>query len=254
MSDDCRVSKRSNQQVRDTANRVRRSYGVQRTRPVNVVRCLQSGFIAADDGRKSLVYKVVPDRELGDHDGRTDFGPGVVTITVKKSVHDRAFWGDGRARMTLAHELGHAVMHGGQAKFRGAGTTGMTGLSASNAFESAEHQAKVFAAAFLVDDEVAAGLHSPDEIATEFLVSVEAAEICFERISERAERALAVQRVERASGVFREDMADQRQVTRYAEGLCTRCSNPTLIPIGAKYLCDTCDLVSDQFQDGDKGG
>ena len=57
--------------------------------------------------------------------------------------------------MTLAHELGHGVMHAaeGLVDNRVTGVGGTTELSKARASESAEHQAKVFASAFLIDDE-----------------------------------------------------------------------------------------------------
>jgi Zn-dependent peptidase ImmA (M78 family) len=70
----------------------------------------------------------------------------------------------------------------GHIDHRPGGASGPTTLSKINASESAEHQAKVFASAFLIDDKGAAELESPLEIATEFLVSLAAAEICYERI------------------------------------------------------------------------
>ena len=60
--------------------------------------------------------------------------------------------GDGRSRMTLVHELGYAVLDFGEAKYRRADASGTTVLSRINASDLAQHQAKVFASAFLIDD------------------------------------------------------------------------------------------------------
>ena len=105
-----------------------------------------------------------------------------VVISVKRSVHEKAQFGDGRSRMTLAHELAHGVMHYGAAKFRMAGAAGATSFSKTNAYESAEHQAKVFASAFLVHDAQAVEFSSAETISEEFGISLEAARIVFERI------------------------------------------------------------------------
>ena len=70
MSEDRRVNARTDRQVRDTASRTKQDYGVSRLRPVNIVRCLQSGTILTDQGRKKLIYEVVNDEEMGNADGK----------------------------------------------------------------------------------------------------------------------------------------------------------------------------------------
>jgi len=143
-------------------------------------------------------------------------------------------------------------MHYGTPKFRRAGAAGPTDIAIINASESAEHQAKVFASAFLIHDEAAAKLSGPEQISTEFLVSLEAAEICFERLTERAERIRAAERVEKATLAFKEEVRTEAHAISYLKDLCTRCGKAMLVPIGIKFLCMNCDFVSDQFQDGDR--
>jgi len=121
--------------------------------PLNIIRCLQSGKILTRRGRRKLVYRVVDDESMGNRDGKTEFTEEAVIISVKRSVHQKALWGDGRARMTLAYELGHGAMHYGTTLFRNSDAVGATDLSQTSASESAEHQAKVFASAFLIDDQ-----------------------------------------------------------------------------------------------------
>jgi Zn-dependent peptidase ImmA (M78 family) len=196
---------------------------------------------------------------MGNKDGKTEFTRDTVIVSVKKSVHEKATFGDGRARMTLAHELAHGVMHHGLVSYRSSGATGSTDLSKINASESAEHQAKVFASAFLIDDKIAAALHNPKEIATEFLVSLEAAEICFDRLFAESERAESAKRVQKMNEEFKAAVRSpktQPTIARpcYLNENCTNCSQQKLIPIGSKYLCDNCGWVSDQFQDGDRSG
>ncbi len=206
MSDDSRVPKRSNKEIRAEALDAKKCYEAEKRRPVNVVRCLQSARILTRRGRRRLIYNVVDEELMGDRDRKTEFTRDAVIIFVKRSVHQKAIWGDGRARMTLAHELGHGVMHYRTTMFRSSGAVGTTDLSRTSPSESAEHQAKVFASAFLIDDAVAATLSSPEEISTEFLVSVEAAEICFERLAEEAERARSAERVRLSNEDFQAKM------------------------------------------------
>jgi IrrE N-terminal-like domain len=177
MSIDKRVPARSDAEVRRIAERTKAEFGISRRRPVNILRCLESGSVLTLYGRKKLVFIVVDDSELGTADAKTDFSKGVVTITCQRSVRDRATMGVGRDRMTLAHELAHAVLHHSVPLFRLVGAAGATDLAQDGAHTSAEHQAKVFAAAFLIHDEDAAEMASAQEISEQFGISLQAAEI-----------------------------------------------------------------------------
>ena len=188
MPDDWRVTGRSDEEVRAIAERTKAELGVSRRRPVNILRYLESGSILTIYGRKKLDFRVVDDAALGEADAKTEFSEGVITITVKRSVRDNAQMGEGRARMTLAHELAHAVMHHSHTKYRQAGASGATALARAKGYESAEHQAKVFAAAFLIHDEDAAEMRSAEEISVEFGVSKQAAEIASSGSGRRREK------------------------------------------------------------------
>src|SRR5271154_1797003 len=118
MSDDYSVPKRSNKEIRAEALSTKKFYGTEKRRPVNIIRCLQSGQILTRRGRRKLIYNIVDDDLMDNRDGKTEFTADAIIISVKRSVHQKALWGDGRARMTLAHELGHGVMHNGAAMFR----------------------------------------------------------------------------------------------------------------------------------------
>jgi hypothetical protein len=255
MSDDRRAKGRSDEEVRRHAQNSKVDHRVDRTYPVNILRILRSGSVQTLYGRKNLIFKIVGDEELGTVDAKTEFAADTITITCKRSVEGRAAVGVGRDRMTLAHELGHAVMHSGDAAFRHAGATGTTSISARNAYESAEHQAKVFAAAFLIHDAEAAGW-TAKEISEQFVVSLEAAELCFERLLKKAERARSAERVLKMSEEVKAALlgSSGRHGSKYLGEICTVCKQQTLIPRGDgnKVSCDTCGFQGDRFQDGDK--
>jgi Zn-dependent peptidase ImmA (M78 family) len=140
---------------------------------------------------------------MGRADGKTEYSKGIVMITVKRSVRDQAIRGEVRARMTLAHELAHAVMHHSAPFLRVVGAADIADKSIAP-YESAEHQAKVFAAAFLIHEDEAikivasalrtyrnkesAQVHASRDIAIEFRVSQEAAEVAFDRLVEKLKR------------------------------------------------------------------
>ncbi|WP_375780741.1 ImmA/IrrE family metallo-endopeptidase [Bradyrhizobium sp. ma5] len=255
--DDRRVTRRSNDECRRIANDTKRYYGTDRLWPVNVGRILRSGKVLTLHGERPLIYECVDDRALGNKDAKTELVDGSIKITIKKSIDSLSTWGDGRARMTQAHELGHAVMHAadGFIDHRASGAAGTTTLSKINASESAEHQAKVFAAAFLINERRASELESPLDIATEFLVSLSAAEICFERILDERDRAAAVKRVLESN---REFQAQMRQVAKpakkYLLARCPACMHRTLVPLGIKVVCDNsgCGYVGDDPENGDQ--
>jgi hypothetical protein len=96
MSLDYRAPKRSDKEIRQEAIATRRGYKTEHRRPVNIIRCLQSGWIPTRRGRKELVYEIVDDEQMGCDDGKTEFVDDKVIITVKRSVHQKALWGDGR--------------------------------------------------------------------------------------------------------------------------------------------------------------
>jgi hypothetical protein len=253
MSEDRRVKGRSDEEVRRHAKNTKVDYRVDRLRPVNILRLLRSGSVPTLYGRKKLVLKVVDDEALGKIDAKTETSKDTVTITCKRSVERDAELGVGRPRMTLAHELGHAVMHSGEPDFRHAGAQGKTALSDETPYISAEHQAKVFASAFLIHDEDAAGM-AVEEISVEFGVSLEAARICFDRLQRKAERARSAERVlkmaEEVKAALRKNQESRRQT--YLEDVCTVCHQQTLVANGLKVSCETCGYNGDRFQDGDK--
>jgi IrrE N-terminal-like domain len=255
MSTDKRVPARSDAELRRIAERTKAEFGISRRRPVNIVRCLESTSVLTLYGRKELIFHVVDDSELGDADAKTEFSKGVVTITCKRSVRERAIMGVGRDRMTLAHELAHAVLHHSVPMFRLVGAAGATDLAQNAAHTSAEHQAKVFAAAFLIHDEHAAKMLGAVQISEQFGVSLRAAEICFDRLRRDAKRQRSAERVRKSAdeaiSVLKGKSKAQSQRTYLAEP-CTSCHATALIPLGIKVLCDNCGFVGDRFQDGDK--
>jgi len=90
-----------------------------------------------------LEFQVVEDHVLGDEEAVSYPDRGFMRI--KQSVYDKAHSGDGHCRFTVAHELGHMVMHRGQASYA-RGTTGDHKI-----YEDSEWQADTFANEFLVD-------------------------------------------------------------------------------------------------------
>jgi Zn-dependent peptidase ImmA (M78 family) len=260
--DDRRVTRRSNDECRRLARETKAHFELGRTWPVKFDRVFRRGKIMTVRGEMPLSYRVVDNSILGLKDATTEVVDGSIVITVKQIIDSQARWGEGRARMTLAHELRHAVMHAtaGAVDNRATGATGTTTVSKLNAAESAEHQAKVFASAFLIDDLRAAELSTPLEIAEEFLVSLSAAEICFERIQADRGKAAAADRVQQANRDFQalmrlreleeKEKNKKEKKNRYLDARCSACTLSTLIQLGTKVACETCGYVGDHPDDG----
>lgn len=68
-------------------------------------------------------------------------------VSIKQSVYDAASYGDPRHRFTLAHELGHAIMHKGQIGFARAARED------TKIYKNSEWQANEFAGRLLMPDE-----------------------------------------------------------------------------------------------------
>jgi IrrE N-terminal-like domain len=244
----------SDDEIRGIAKALRRYFGVAQEPRLDVRACLKRGTVLTVRGEEGLEYQVRPDSEMGDDDGLTTYQNRAVTIAIRRSVDDAALMGDGRARNTLAHELGHAAMHHGAPQARGVAAAGITTPKWLKPFESAEHQVKVFAPAFLINDTVAESLSSAEEVSIQAGVSLKSASIYFEQLVERRNREWSAENIDRMAREFRASMEqDETLKKHYAADECTSCGNKTLLPVGIKFLCDTCGSVADRFQDGDPG-
>lgn len=159
MSDDFRVTRRSNAETRQPAKRLREFFGAAEARHIDVLECARRPKIWTINGERPLTLEVRADVEMPDADGITVEHDGIVTIRLTQSVHYQAYMGVGRARTTIAHELGHATL-GHAAHVRGAQLARRPQTNITPVwlppYESAEHQAKVFAPAFLIKSDLRA--------------------------------------------------------------------------------------------------
>jgi IrrE N-terminal-like domain len=200
MAGDYRVKARSDSEVRALAKKIREFFGISNAEYVDVVACLKRPRIWTVAGERRLNFQARPDSELGADDGSTTYGKGVVTVAIKLSVHDEAILGVGRPRNTFAHELGHAVMHDGPPMSRRA--SGNMTPNWLRPFESAEHQAKVFAPAFLINDAIADTLSDAETISITFGISLESAKIYYEQLIERRNREKTAENIRRMAEEF----------------------------------------------------
>lgn len=121
-----------------------------------------------------VAIHIVGDQQMGDIEAITTFEPPA--ITLRESVYLAAARFDGRARMTLAHELGHLVLHKSAAPLHRAPAKYIN-ADKLKPFASAEYQANVFGAAFLVPEWIACEFGEADTLARHCCVSRKLAEI-----------------------------------------------------------------------------
>jgi Zn-dependent peptidase ImmA (M78 family) len=186
---------------------------------------------------------------MGRDDGLTIINDEVVNISVKQSVADKAFFGDGRSRNTLAHELGHGVWHDQAPMARRA--MGNVSPKWLPSFESAEHQTRVFAPAFFINDSIVSTLSTAEDISAEFGISLESASIIFKELIADRDRAKNAERMRKIADEFRRSIEPPKFQIRFLSEFCSVCRNQTLFPLGTKIMCRSCDTVFDRFQDGD---
>lgn len=252
--DDFRVTPRSNAEIRELAQKLRQYFGVAKERYIDVLVCAKRPSIWTINGERALKLEVRPDAEMPYADGTTIEHEGTITIRVRQSVHYGAYMGVGRSRNTFAHEFGHAAL--GHATYvRGVELARRPQNNVTpkwiSPFESAEHQTKVFAPAFLINDALAETAPSAEEIAIQFGISLESAEIYFEQLIERRDRQQSAIRVGKMAEEVREALMPQAPKFNYLQEPCPACGRRMLIPMGVKFLCHGCGDVSDRFQDGD---
>lgn len=270
MADDYFVKERSNDDCSALAKRARAWFGQGDAQYLDICECLTKTEVWTVYGVRRLVLKVKSDDEMGKDDAVTTYADGAIIITTKQSCLDHAKRSHNRSRQTLAHELGHAVL--GHAEMRAdkpmARRQGAAGKYISDsqrpsryrsaeglpASKSAEHQAKVFGPAFLINDQIAETLSSVNEIALAFGISLESAKIYFDQLLNRQSRKKSAERVRKSADAA---IAILKSAARfrpeYFRDPCI-CGMLTLRWEGTKVRCDSCGFFGDYFQDGDKLG
>jgi hypothetical protein len=243
---DYKVVARSDKQVRDALQRARAAFGVPLTSPVNVWRWIRSDTVLTVEGVRCLSYITVSDRDMGDSDGTTLFEKGRIVISVKKSVDDRAHFGEGNAKMTLAHELSHAVLlHdcGPNAPMHRKTLASGRHVGYLRSFESAEHQAKVGASAFLIVDELFEQVTDAKELAVTAGITESAARVYIERrqrlASSAADKASVAETLRKFFDRPKLDMSGQK----FIAAVCKNCDRRTIVDIDHSFQCLTCNTT-----------
>ena len=91
-------------QIREKAKAVRKIFGLADAGYVDVVKLFES---LPDYG---VDVEVAPLHQMGNKHGQTF--PTQPKILIREDVYERACTGFGRDRLTVAHEIGHLLLHG----------------------------------------------------------------------------------------------------------------------------------------------
>jgi Zn-dependent peptidase ImmA (M78 family) len=260
MSDDYKVDGLSDTEIRAFGKRARKHLKLAEADFIEVLDLEAVTEIWTVLGPKPFRLEMVPDGDLPEDSGLTTYDGSKILVRIPRRIRHDAHLGHGYARFTIVHELGHGTLHlkkliqGVSMPRRRLGNVKTDWIPK---FQSAERQAMVFAAAFLINDNTARKLKSADEIAVQFGLSLEAARIYFEQMLEEIERPAAAERVSRMAAEFRATAAEKistKPAIAFLNDPCSSCGQRKLFPVGHKFMCQACNTVSDGFQDGDSVG
>ncbi|MFU1583910.1 ImmA/IrrE family metallo-endopeptidase [Escherichia coli] len=135
---------------------------------------LLEGLMASE----SIELEIVEDHELPKRYAVTY--PDKNKIVLQRSVYDAVCNGENHARFTVAHELGHLVMHRNQSIYARNKTSG-----GHKIYEDSEWQADVFASHFLIDSRLVLPTMTVEDISKTFGVSQQATETWMRKNAKR---------------------------------------------------------------------
>jgi Zn-dependent peptidase ImmA (M78 family) len=133
---------------------------------------------------EEFYMEVVDPEELGDCHAVTI--PEEKLIKVRKDIYIRAHDGHGRDRGTLAHELGHLILHSR------VGLARRPAPRLLDRFRNSEWQAKCFAGELLVCAKLVLPEDTPESVAVRFGVSEDSARVQLAALRRRALNARSI--------------------------------------------------------------
>ncbi|SDE02901.1 hypothetical protein SAMN05216337_1018127 [Bradyrhizobium brasilense] len=156
-TDDYLVDPLRDSEVRGHAKTLRYFLGLADAKRVDPLMLEAATEIWTVRGVKPFLFEAVSDAALPHDSGVTTYDGSRIVVRIPRRVRHSAFMGDGYARYTIGHELGHAALHldkltlGATLPRRSAGNMTSSWIPK---FKSAEHQAMVFGGAFFINDDL----------------------------------------------------------------------------------------------------
>lgn len=166
-----RVNGTSVQKIRAKTQNLRSFFNMQEDAYLNVSQLLDSLSAMA-----LVDYDVVEDDEWQREEELAYFVPADNMIYIKRSTNDLATSGDGHSRFTIAHEIGHWMMHRNIRLSR----SSISSVKHSP-FEDSEWQADTFAAELLIYKPFVDGSDDALDLKRKFGVSTACAGVYLKR-------------------------------------------------------------------------
>lgn len=91
-------------QIRECAKKIRQIIGVNQDGYIDIVRIYEYIF-----PKIGIDFEVLTKTEMGTKHGETLIGKNI--IHIREDIYEGACNGNGRDRLTMAHELGHLLLH-----------------------------------------------------------------------------------------------------------------------------------------------
>lgn len=164
----------SRRAIRKYAKKLRSSLGLEHQKYIDIVYLAEVVFPAIF-ARYHYGFEVMSVNEMGANHGLTN--PDTGKVMIREDIYNRACQGKGRDRLTIAHELGHFLLHDGV-------TIGLARAGENEKIPTycdPEWQATVFAAEFLMDSDLIRNM-SPEQISRECGVSFSAARFQWDKL------------------------------------------------------------------------
>jgi hypothetical protein len=174
-----KVKPRNTKQVRKVASTLHEVFSLNTNESIDVISLIDIDIPKKLEG---FHYEVVPDKEMGNYAGL--YYPAEMKMELKESVYDGACSGNGQDKFTIAHEIGHMILHSDEVAL-----AKTTSDSKPRIFEDSEWQADQFAAELLMPFNEVVSLNSPEEIQEKFKVSAQAARVRFEKVRKEKQSA-----------------------------------------------------------------
>ncbi|WP_162235309.1 ImmA/IrrE family metallo-endopeptidase [Sphingomonas sp. Leaf10] len=158
------VAPLSKAKIEEYAVQVRRTLGYDDHQAVEMLKLIE---LQLPDALEGFWYDIVPNSELGDAEATTSMNERCIRISERcyRALSD----GHLRYQFTLAHELGHLLLHTGRRVELARG--------AVKPYRDPEWQADCFAAAFLAPADSVRRCLSADEISARFKITKAAATV-----------------------------------------------------------------------------
>lgn len=173
-----KVPPHSTAHIRGVVHRFKEFLGI-RSEKVSIVKIIE--LLAA---REAIGFESV--ESLGSSiEGETTLeyspsGKSRPVIRLPEYVYDSACLGDGRARFTIAHELGHAILHGNSLRSLNRDTEK---AGEHKHYEDSEWQAHTFASELLMDSRYIKKGDTIADVSERFGTSLEASRIRLEKLN-----------------------------------------------------------------------